>query len=85
MNRFCGEFTCCKKERFFGIYEELPCGELLVNLLRCLYDVPINWKNDLSIESTYETVRNLDLRIIRKDKGFFSSIDISNHFTPREQ
>jgi hypothetical protein len=27
---------------------------------------------------------NSDLRIIRKDKGSFSSIEISNHFTPRE-
>jgi hypothetical protein len=27
---------------------------------------------------------NSDLRIIRKDKGSFSSIEISNYFTPRE-
>jgi hypothetical protein len=46
-------------------------------MIRILSVAPtiFNWKIDKSIESV--------LRIIRKDKGSFSSIEISNHFTPR--
>jgi hypothetical protein len=47
--------------------------------------ITINWNNLIKVSSQQiKPSGNSDLRKIRKDKGSFSSIEISNHLTLRE-